>query len=167
MVKHTQTIRRQIADELFECVRPFCEIGAERGNMLENSVFCKNFLLWRLKFSASVFSPGSKYLMIILQISALKPYFNQLVPRPAFSYHFAMPFIIFCEVVFSWFLKNYFWLGTLQFAIPWRDAKVFFKCLSRGSGSEYEWKGYLHWIMIILFPKGERAFLKFLSICMS
>ena len=28
MVKHTQTIRRQIADEFFECVWPFCEIGA-------------------------------------------------------------------------------------------------------------------------------------------
>ena len=28
MVKQTQTIRRQFADELFECVRPFCEIGA-------------------------------------------------------------------------------------------------------------------------------------------
>ena len=25
MAKHTQTIRRQIADELFECVCPFCE----------------------------------------------------------------------------------------------------------------------------------------------
>ena len=24
MVKHTQTIRREIADELFECVWPFC-----------------------------------------------------------------------------------------------------------------------------------------------
>ena len=30
MVKHTQTIRRQIADELFECVWPFCEIGGKR-----------------------------------------------------------------------------------------------------------------------------------------
>ena len=30
MVKHTQTIRRQIADELFKCVWPFCEIGARR-----------------------------------------------------------------------------------------------------------------------------------------
>ena len=29
MVKHTQTICRQFADELFECVWPFCEIGAE------------------------------------------------------------------------------------------------------------------------------------------
>ena len=28
MVKHTQTIRRQIADELFERVWPFCGIGA-------------------------------------------------------------------------------------------------------------------------------------------
>ena len=28
MVKHTQTIRRQFADELFVCVWPFCEIGA-------------------------------------------------------------------------------------------------------------------------------------------
>ena len=27
MVKHTQTIRRQIANELFECVWLFCEIG--------------------------------------------------------------------------------------------------------------------------------------------
>ena len=28
MVKHTQTTRRQFADELFECVRPFSGIGA-------------------------------------------------------------------------------------------------------------------------------------------
>ena len=28
MVKYTQTIRRQIADELLACVWPFCEIGA-------------------------------------------------------------------------------------------------------------------------------------------
>ena len=32
MVKHTQTIRWQIPDELFECVWPFCEIGAKRVN---------------------------------------------------------------------------------------------------------------------------------------
>ena len=31
MVSHTQTIRQQIADELFEYVWPFCEIGTERG----------------------------------------------------------------------------------------------------------------------------------------
>ena len=33
MVKQTQTIRRQIADELFERVWPFCEIGATRDNL--------------------------------------------------------------------------------------------------------------------------------------
>ena len=38
MVKHTQTIRRQIANELFECVWPFCEIGAERVNMFLTSI---------------------------------------------------------------------------------------------------------------------------------
>ena len=27
MIKRTQTIRRQIADELFKSVWPFCEIG--------------------------------------------------------------------------------------------------------------------------------------------
>ena len=32
MAKHTQTISRQIADELFECVWPFCGIGAWRDN---------------------------------------------------------------------------------------------------------------------------------------
>ena len=32
MVKHTQTIRRQIADELFKFIWPFCEIGAKRVN---------------------------------------------------------------------------------------------------------------------------------------
>ena len=32
MVKHTQTVPRQIADEWFECVWPFCEIGAKRVN---------------------------------------------------------------------------------------------------------------------------------------
>ena len=40
MVKHTQRICRQIADELFECVWPFCEIGAKKVNktiMFSNS----------------------------------------------------------------------------------------------------------------------------------
>ena len=30
MAKYIQTIRRQIADELFECVWPFCEIGTQK-----------------------------------------------------------------------------------------------------------------------------------------
>ena len=42
MVKHTQTIRRQFADDLFKCVWPFCEVGAQRVNFFfctENSYF--------------------------------------------------------------------------------------------------------------------------------
>ena len=34
MAKYIQTIRRQIADELFECVWPFCEIGAQKVKYL-------------------------------------------------------------------------------------------------------------------------------------
>ena len=32
MVEHTQTICQQITDELFECVWPFCGIGAKKFN---------------------------------------------------------------------------------------------------------------------------------------
>ena len=41
MVKHTQTIRRQFADELelFDCVWPFCGIGTYELNMFLFSVF--------------------------------------------------------------------------------------------------------------------------------
>ena len=31
MVKHTQNIRQQFADELFECVWPIGDIGALKG----------------------------------------------------------------------------------------------------------------------------------------
>ena len=34
MVKQTQTIRRQFANKLFECVRPFCGIGAKWAKLL-------------------------------------------------------------------------------------------------------------------------------------
>ena len=33
MAKHTQTIWKQIADELFECIWTFCEIGAQNMNV--------------------------------------------------------------------------------------------------------------------------------------
>ena len=32
MVEHTQTICRQFADELFQCIWPFCGIGAQKIN---------------------------------------------------------------------------------------------------------------------------------------
>ena len=50
MIKHTQTIRRQIADELFECVWPFCEIGSKRVNVSWFGIHDKflNFHDWTL-----------------------------------------------------------------------------------------------------------------------
>ena len=43
MVKHTQTIRRQTVDELFEFVWPFCGIGASRVNLFQRE--CVELLL--------------------------------------------------------------------------------------------------------------------------
>ena len=58
MVKHTQTIRRQIADELFECVWPFCEIGAWRVKVIE--LYSQNQLLYSYIQS---FFPADIYLL--------------------------------------------------------------------------------------------------------
>ena len=44
MVKQIQTIRRQIADKLFQFVWPFCELGAERVNKFLK-VLCATELL--------------------------------------------------------------------------------------------------------------------------
>ena len=41
MVKHTQTIRRQFADELFECAWSFCGVGAYRVKETGNL-----FMIW-------------------------------------------------------------------------------------------------------------------------
>ena len=47
MAKHTQTIRQQIAEELFECVWPFCEIGAERVNLQSDENTIKStYFVW-------------------------------------------------------------------------------------------------------------------------
>ena len=43
MVKHTQTIRRQIVDELFECVWPFSGVGAYR---VITDIFETNFIIF-------------------------------------------------------------------------------------------------------------------------
>ena len=49
MAKHTQTIRRQIADELFGCVWRFCEIGAwrvkERTANVGSYIFLQEMLI--------------------------------------------------------------------------------------------------------------------------
>ena len=43
MVKHTLTIHRQIAYELFECVWPFCGIDAKRVTAIE-PIFLAQYL---------------------------------------------------------------------------------------------------------------------------
>ena len=49
MVKHTLTIRRQFADELFECVWPFCGVDAYRvkeSNLQNDLAYLKNCCAW-------------------------------------------------------------------------------------------------------------------------
>ena len=50
MVKHTQTIRRQIADELFECVWTFCGIGAWRVNNMITASIMKELIHGQINF---------------------------------------------------------------------------------------------------------------------
>ena len=50
MVKHTQTIRRQIADELFECVWTFCGIGAWRVNYMITACIMKELIHGQINF---------------------------------------------------------------------------------------------------------------------
>ena len=47
MVKHTQTIYQQFADELFECVWPFCGVGpymVKVGSFSQYFIFSKCFV---------------------------------------------------------------------------------------------------------------------------
>ena len=45
MVKHTQTIRQQFAEELFECVWPFCGVGAFYENSNRRWKVLRKYLL--------------------------------------------------------------------------------------------------------------------------
>ena len=50
MAKHSQTIRRQFANKLFECVWPFCVVGVLRVNYdiflcIGQSLFYVNMIL--------------------------------------------------------------------------------------------------------------------------
>ena len=56
MVKHTQTIRRQIVDELFECVRPFCEVAPKGFNLLDLEKFISSEPLI-LEYFSLTFNP--------------------------------------------------------------------------------------------------------------
>ena len=69
MVKHIQTIRRKIADELLECVWPFCEIEAKRVNLQVHNkivVHYGSFLVKFLEiFKRSILWSTSKKLILI------------------------------------------------------------------------------------------------------
>ena len=54
MIKHTQTIRRQ-KDELFECVLPFCGVGAERVKYASDSFVTWNILEFFDKIPSNCF----------------------------------------------------------------------------------------------------------------
>ena len=52
MVKHTQTIRRQFADELFECAWQICDIGALRVKDVKFNNVVRDTLFWAFNSSA-------------------------------------------------------------------------------------------------------------------
>ena len=52
MVKHTRTIRRQIVDELFERVLPFCGIGAQ--NFVSREILPINLLCVRQTWNTQI-----------------------------------------------------------------------------------------------------------------
>ena len=52
MVKHTQTIHHQIADELFDCVSPFCGVGTLKKS--DNRYPKRNFKTHKLNMTSSI-----------------------------------------------------------------------------------------------------------------
>ena len=55
MVKQTQTIRRQFANELFEYVWPFCEVGASKVNLHLAYLKITKFLHLETSFGIIIF----------------------------------------------------------------------------------------------------------------
>ena len=60
MVKHTQAICQQIADELFECVWIFFKIGTKRINIILNTASIRN------KNNACKKNLWKKYLIVMV-----------------------------------------------------------------------------------------------------
>ena len=64
MAKHTQIIRRQIVDEFFECVWPFCEIGAYRVKLYiayDNQSYSNRYEIFRKDEVLEKLSPQEKF----------------------------------------------------------------------------------------------------------
>ena len=71
MVKHTQTSPPQIADELFECVRPFFGVGAER---IKKDVINECYFLTDHIFCSAIFKvlrPSSEIIFTLISYFVL------------------------------------------------------------------------------------------------
>ena len=72
MVKHTQTIRRPIADELFECIWPFSKIDAKRVIKVILIIlldYLAAISIFRFSFSFLLLAP-SKYVSVTTVVQA-------------------------------------------------------------------------------------------------
>ena len=115
MVKHTHTIHRQTAGELFECVWPFCWVGAERVKIKEKfkKYSLKNILRSLRLFPVSIIwsssglVSGSCLCDIVINMSKLSSLRARLF--------FIMIWPIFWEPTFnnSFCVRNYHCLERL------------------------------------------------------
>ena len=99
MVKDTQTIRRQIADELFECVRSFCEIGAKRVNLWNFEFLNLLSLLLTLNRFHTLFCVS---IVAFVNTSWAMLFTNHL------KHHFDNCQIIF-DMVYNRFFQQFYW----------------------------------------------------------
>ena len=78
MVKHTQTVCQQIGDELFECVWPFCGVGAERVNELLNNLSKEN----KTMFPRGTSTVTCKTMILIHQLMSSQTRFHHITFIP-------------------------------------------------------------------------------------
>ena len=70
MIKYTQTIRRKIADELFECVWPLSGVGAWRVKLLAKWQFLEILLI--LVFSFEVITVKTRQIIVRVYVRTTK-----------------------------------------------------------------------------------------------
>ena len=97
MVKHTQTVCRQFADELFECVWPFCGVGAEKVKT-KNKWLTVNLSVWQFE--------KRKTDLI----------FHNLVPRAVKKKLWRR---MISRKIFTWFESSVVKKSKLIYAKPW------------------------------------------------
>ena len=90
MVKHTQTIRRQFACELFDCVWPSCDIGAKRvkNSELQITGFQKAFQVPFLFFHCKIVIVGKTHYNNCLRNSPFSLYSYHVKNVSHFNFYF-------------------------------------------------------------------------------